>query len=140
MSQVGMRVCELGSPGALRDQLVDAVLRGEKTATTSLLSEWEDEKERLPIAGERQRLVDSDGWPVAVIELVHIEVIRLGDVDLRLALTEGEGFASVKQWREAHEAFWRVADTRISDHAPASLADDTRIVVEHFRLAGQPLA
>jgi uncharacterized protein YhfF len=100
-----MRVCEFGTPGSLRDRLVVAVLAGEKTATSSLLSEWESEGETLPVAGELQAVVNSDARPVAIIELLGVDVIRLGDADLQLALDEGEGFRSITDWRQAHERF-----------------------------------
>jgi uncharacterized protein YhfF len=45
-------VCEFASPGPLRDRLVGAVLRGEKTATSSLLVEWELERAPVPPKGE----------------------------------------------------------------------------------------
>ncbi len=138
MSEVPERLCEFAFPGALRDRLVGAVLCGEKTATSSLLVEWEHDEKPLPVVGERQTVVDSDGRPVAVIELVAVEVIRLADADLRLAVEEGEGFAGVAEWREDHERFWseEVLPTLPSGIA-GSLDDDTRVVVQRFRLVAQ---
>jgi uncharacterized protein YhfF len=92
MSGTPSRACEFALPGPLRDRLVGAVLDGTKTTTWSLLAQWESEKEELPDVGERQTLLDSGARPVAVIELVGVDVIRLGDADVRLALDEGEGF------------------------------------------------
>jgi uncharacterized protein YhfF len=106
MSALPDRRCEFGWPGPMRDRLVEAVLTGDKTATSSLLSEWQAEEEQLPCVGERQLVVDSAEKPVAVIEIVGVEIIRLGDADLDLAIAEGEGFCSVDDWREAHEDFW----------------------------------
>lgn len=138
MTDTPERICEFALPGTLRDRLIAAVLRGEKTATSSLLVEWEEEGQPLPAAGERQRIVDSDGQAIAVIELLAVNVLRLGDVDLRLALEEGEGFRSVEQWRESHERFWN--QTRGEDSADASasaLDDSTLVVAERFRLVEQ---
>jgi uncharacterized protein YhfF len=118
-----LRLCEFGYPGPLRDRLVAAVLAGVKTATTSLLDEWAREGEALPSPGERQLVVDSAERPIATIEILSVETIRLGDADLRLALDEGEGFADVAAWRAAHEGFWQGAVT-----------DETLLVVERFRL------
>ena len=63
------------------------------------------------------------------------EVIRLGDADLQLASDEGEGYGSVREWRDAHEAFWR---SEVLPGLPGSerlqIDDDTRIVVERFRV------
>ncbi len=99
MPNEGYRVCDLGYPGPLRDRLVAAVLRGEKTATSSLLAEWEQEEDPLPESGGHRTLIDSGGRAVGVIEIRSADVIRLGDADLRLAIAEGEGFGSVAQWR-----------------------------------------
>lgn len=132
------RLAEFGFPGPLRDRLVDAILRGEKTATSSLFAEYEADGEPLPQAGERQIVVDSEGRAVAVIEVVATSVIRLGDADLALALDEGEGFGSVAEWRVEHERFWNdeVRPT-LGDPAALTLDDDTSIVVERFRLVGR---
>ena len=119
----------------LRDRLVAAVLRGEKTATSSLLVEWEEEGEALPTAGQHQLVVDSDGRGVATIEVVQVDVIRLGDADLRLAIDEGEQFETVAQWREEHERFWNENSLpNLPEHLGYSLTDDSLVVVERFRL------
>jgi uncharacterized protein YhfF len=136
------RVAEFGFPGELRDRLVEAILRGEKTATTGLLIEWELDGEPVPHAGERLLVVDSSPAPVAVIEIEDVRVVRLADVDIATARAEGEGFVSVREWRVAHEAFWNgYADELRSRLADASwrVTDDTPVVVERFRLVG-PLA
>ena len=51
MSDDASRVLEFAFPGPIRDGLVARVLSGEKTATSSLLVEWEVEEEPLPIVG-----------------------------------------------------------------------------------------
>jgi uncharacterized protein YhfF len=127
-------VIEFAFPGALRDQLVAAVLRGEKTATSGLLAEYEHDGEQLPRVGARSSVLDSAGKPVAVIEVTEVRVVRIGDVDLQFALDEGEGFVSVADWREAHERFW---DSYVRDalgDPEWQLTDDTLIVAERFRL------
>ncbi len=131
---------ELGMPGPLRDRLVGAVLAGEKVATSSLLLQHEDEGEALPQPGERRLMVDSSSVAVAVVEVLDVYIIRLGDADLQLALDEGEGFRSVEEWRDAHEAFWREC-VRPSLRNPEkwSLDDDAEVVVERFRVLDGPL-
>jgi uncharacterized protein YhfF len=118
---------EFAFPGPLRDRLVAAVLRGEKTATCWLLAESEEGSEPMPEPGDRWSVVDSDDKPVGVIETLDVRVMRMGDVDLQIALDEGEGFESVADWRAQHEDFWRGYRDDVLD-------DDTLVVVERFRL------
>lgn len=120
----------LGNPGPLRDRLVAATLSGEKTATSSLLAEYVDEP--LPEPGQRFRVIDSTDHDVGIVEVTSIEVIALADATLELAVAEGEGFASVAEWRTAHEDFWNDDD----DVAELGITidDDTQIVVEYFRV------
>lgn len=129
-------MCEFAVAGPVRDRLVAAVLGGVKTATASLLAQWEQDDEPLSVVGERQAVLDSLGQAVAMIELVAVDVVRLCEVDQRVAGDEGEGFASVAEWRAGHERFW-------TEHVLPGLAgtdqlnDDTMVVVERFRLVEQ---
>ncbi|MCX4552029.1 ASCH domain-containing protein [Streptomyces sp. NBC_01267] len=125
----------LAFPGPLRDQLVQAVLRGEKVSTSGLLAEFEAEKEELPPVGERSALIDSDGREVAVIEVTEVRVLRLGDVDLQHALDEGEGYTSVAEWRAGHERYWNGEEMReaLGDE-DFTVDDETMIVAERFRV------
>ena len=128
-------VAEFAFPGPLRDQLVAAILDGTKTTTTGLVADYEHEGSPLPHAGQRQAVVDSAGNRVAVIELTAVRVIRLGEVDLAHALGEGEGYASVAEWRAGHEGFWHSAEMRAAlDDPDFAVDDDTLLVVEEFRL------
>ena len=131
---------EFGFPRTdLRRRLVAAILRGEKTSTTGLLSDYEREGEPLPKVGERFRLIDEQDHPVGVIETTEVWVTTIGEVDLPFAVEEGEGFGSVAEWRQAHVDFWlSYADaTRAWLNDPEwQLGDDTKIVCERFRLVG----
>lgn len=128
------RICEFGFPGPLRDRLVNAVLRGTKTATSSLLADWLRDDEPLPSEGELQTVVDSEGVPVATIEIVACEVTRLGSVDDRVAQAEGESYATAAGWRAEHERFWIDEVLPGWGEDPPVLDDDTPIVVQWFRV------
>jgi uncharacterized protein YhfF len=113
----------------LRRKLVDAVLRGDKTATAGLRSDYAPHTdEPLPEVGERFALLDFDDRPVAVVETTEVRIVPAGEIDLEFARDEGEGFETVADWRRAHERFW-------SDH---EIDDDTLIVAERFRLVERP--
>ncbi|WP_327307546.1 ASCH domain-containing protein [Streptomyces sp. NBC_01298] len=126
---------EFAFPGPLRDALVAAVLSGAKTTTTAVLADYEAAGDPLPVAGERMVIVDSAGRPVGVLEVTDVRVLRLADVDLRHALDEGEGFASVAEWRSGHEDFWHGPQMREALGDPHfTVDDDTPVVAERFRL------
>jgi uncharacterized protein YhfF len=111
------------------------VLAGRKTATSSLLAQWECEREALPTVGERQIVPDSNGRPAATIELTAIDVVPLAEVGLRLVREEGERYKSVNDWRQAHERYW-AADV-IPQFPRASrrrIDGDTLVVLERFRV------
>ena len=125
-----METAEFAFPGELRDRLVAAILRGEKTSTTGLYAEYEEEGEQIPDPGTQCLVVDSDGRGVAVIELTSVDVVRIKEIELQFALDEGEGFNSVAEWRAAHEEFWASYRTEAID-------DDTLVVAERFRLVSR---
>ncbi len=130
---------EFAFPGPLRDQLVAAVLDGSKTTTTSLLTEYERAGEPPPAAGRRHAVADSAGHLVALIETTAVRVLRLAEVDLDHALGEGEGFATVAEWRAGHEQFWHSPEMRAELGDPGfSVSDDTLVVAEAFRLVPEP--
>jgi uncharacterized protein YhfF len=131
-----LSVGEFAFPGPLRDQLVAAVLDGTKTTTTGLLDDYAREGEPLPRPGDREVVIDSAGEPVALIEIVMVRVVRVGDVDLAHALGEGEGYASVADWRAGHEDYWHSDAMREYVGDPAfTVDDDTSAVAVEFRLA-----
>ncbi|GAA0915600.1 2'-5' RNA ligase family protein [Nonomuraea longicatena] len=125
---------EFGFPGELRDRLVAAILSGEKTATSSLLLEYEKEGEPLPSAGEWSVLVDSAGRRIALLETSEVRVVPLRDVDDRFARDEGEGFADTAEWRAAHVAFWTSPGMVAALGERPLIDDDTPVVAERFRL------
>ncbi len=128
-------IAEFGFPGPLRDRLVAAILAGTKTTTSSLVAGYEKDGEALPRAGLREAVADSAGHIVAVIQTTGVRVVRLADVDLAHALGEGEGYASVAEWRAGHERFWHSAEVRKELGDPAFQVDDeTLIVTQAFRL------
>jgi uncharacterized protein YhfF len=129
---------EFGFPRTdLRRQLVDAILRGEKTSTTGLLSDYQRDGDPIPEVGQRFVLIDENDSEVGVIETTEVFVTTIGEVDLPFAIEEGEGFASVAEWRAAHERFWLsyADETRAWLNDPGwHPTDATLIVCERFRL------
>ncbi|WP_261252218.1 ASCH domain-containing protein [Bifidobacterium polysaccharolyticum] len=126
---------EFAFPGPERDRLVEAILDGRKTATTSLMAEFIHDHEPLPSSGRQTILVNSDNQPVAVLRYASVSVIRLGVVTWQHVLNEGEGYKSPAEWREAHESFWTSENMRQALDDPDFTVDDqTLVVLETFHV------
>jgi uncharacterized protein YhfF len=122
--------------GGLGDRLLDAVLRGEKTATSSLAVEYLS-GDPLPRVGERLSLVDSQGVVRGTVETTKVTITPLHLVGDDVAHDEGEGFADAAAWRRAHVRFWdEVADLVRAEAGDPSweLRESEPVVVQWFRL------
>ncbi|MQS05874.1 ASCH domain-containing protein [Streptomyces alkaliphilus] len=124
----GLRALELGTPGALREELNALVLAGRKVATTGLLAEYAEEGEELEHVGERMALLDDEGGAIAVVEITGVEVTSFAGVPWEHARAEGEGDASLEEWREGHRRFWAREGTPVED--------GTEVVCLSFRVVG----
>lgn len=111
----GMRALELGTPGGLREELNSLVLAGRKTATTGLLAEYVEETEGLEFVGERLALLDDDGRAVATVEITGVDLTSFAEVTWEHAAAEGEGDASLEDWRAGHRRFWEREGTPVKD-------------------------
>ncbi|WP_298339659.1 ASCH domain-containing protein [Ferrimicrobium sp.] len=120
----------------LGDRLLAAVLRGEKTATSSLVVEYLS-GEPLPRVGQRSELVDHAGRRHGMIETTRVRIIPLDEVGDDVARDESKSLTNAAEWRRAHEAFWRETIEMIRADAgdPTwELRDSEPVVVEWFRL------
>ncbi|MFD3732107.1 ASCH domain-containing protein [Streptomyces sp. NPDC058632] len=113
-----MRALELGTPDGLRDELNSLVLAGRKTATTGLLAEYVEETEGLEFPGERLALLDNDGRAVATVEITGVEMTSFAEVTWEHAAAEGEGDASLEDWRAGHRRFWQREGIPVEDGTP----------------------
>ncbi len=127
-----------GYPGddGFGDLLLDAVLRGEKTATSSLAIEYLSGVP-LPRAGQRLVLQDHEGGVHGVVEITRVTIIPMHLVGDDIARDEGEGFADGAAWRRAHVSFWTEVSHLIRAEAADpnwQLRDTEPVVVQWFRL------
>ena len=106
-------VGEYGEPGPLRDQLVKALVSGQKTATSSLHRHYLDAGEALPTVGQTELVIDSAGRPVCLLEISRVDLVRAQDVTDDFVRAEGEGFDTWDEWWSAHQSFWSEGDEGI---------------------------
>ena len=123
-----------GATPAHADGLLQLVLDGVKTGTSSSLWDFESGGDPLPEEGEFSIILDGAGVPRAVIKTTQIRIVAFGDVDAEHARAEGEGDRTLGHWRAVHERYWR-------EHSqnPRGYEDDMPVVCERFRLLYPPV-
>lgn len=122
----GRRSFELGTADAMRTGLNRLVLSGRKTASTGLLAVYTEEAEGVEYPGETLALLDKDGVGVALIEVTSVAVKPFAEVTWDHVEAEGEGHASVREWRAGHRRYWDRLGTPVDDR--------TMVVCVGFRL------
>jgi uncharacterized protein YhfF len=126
----GLRVLELGAPGDMRTWLTDLVLTGRKTATAGLLElDYHAENEELEHVGEHLALIDDAGTHAATVEVVDVVLLPFAEVTWVFAESEGEGYDTIDDWREAHRRYWRDEGVVVDD--------TTTVVCLSFRLVSR---
>jgi uncharacterized protein YhfF len=124
-----LRSFAFGDSPRLADELLELVLKGEKTATCST----EDEPD-ISRPGERWIVRDGSGTPRCVIETVEVTFCRYLEVDAAFAHDEGEGDRSLAYWRSAHRRYFGRLGRFSED---MMLMCERFRVVEIFELAGK---
>lgn len=111
------------------DELLDLVIDGTKTGTSSSLWDYEAEGEELPSEGTLGIVVDGSGTPRALVVTSRVRTVPFDQVDEEHALAEGEGDRSLASWRQVHEWFF-------TEHAShdRGFASDMPVVLEELRV------
>ena len=102
------------------DELLQLVLRGEKTATCCIYRDGNTNQ-----AGDIGIILDSAGNAQAIIEDTRVSIVPFNQVTEEFSQKEGEGDKTLASWRKIHEAFWK------------DITPDTLLECEEFRLLYQ---
>lgn len=119
-----------GDSPDLANELLKLVLAGTKTATASLVVEYQDAAEQIPQKGDLSILLDGGGEPRALIRTTQVETVPFDEVTAEHAWAEGEDDRSLETWREQHERFWRRTLAGTAHEFDPSLA----VVCEQFEV------
>ncbi len=119
-----------GNSAAMADELGALGVQGIKTATCSLLWEYEAENEPLPRAGDLSIILDGAGCPLCIIRTTDVEIKRFNQVDEQFAFDEGEGDRSLDYWRRAHQRFFARRCTALN----REFSDTIPLVCERFKV------
>ena len=110
---------ERWSFGIDNDKLIDLVLNGKKTATTSIYEEKE-----LPTIGEQSIITYNNGQDACVVETLDYKIIKFKDIDENLSKLEGEG--PHEEWKQKHILFFQ--------NRKENFNDDTLVLFETFKV------
>lgn len=119
-----------GDGPEMADELGALIAAGIKTATCSVLWEWEAEGESPPETGTVTIVLDGRGRPLCIVETTEVTVRKYNEVDANFAREEGEGDLSLEYWREAHKNFF----SRYLPKIGREFSEDMPLVCERFRL------
>lgn len=109
--------------GINNDELVELVISGKKTATTSLYSGYSG---NLPKIGDKSIITYSNGEDACLIENTNVIVTEFKNITEELSYLEGEGVRSLKYYRKVHEDYFKTKDKNFNDN--------TLVVFEIFRV------
>lgn len=121
-----------GNTETMADELVQLVLDGQKTGTSSAheLYALPGEDEPVPQAGQIDIILDGRDQPVGIIQNIAVIILPFKDISAEMARKEGEGDLSLTYWRNVHIDFW----TPYFAKNDLIFNDDTPIVYEEFKL------
>lgn len=119
-----------GNSPEMADELGSLVQAQVKTATCSMLWEYDFDGEPLPEVGDLSIILDGSERPLCLIETVEVEIRPYNEVDERFASDEGEGDRSLNYWRQAHWNFFSKVCARLG----RTPAENMPLVCERFRL------
>ena len=122
----GLRAVEFGTPGEMRQRLVNLVVNGNKRATAGLLSEYAAAGEPVECVGEQLAVIDDEGSHVATVSVTKVVLSRFADVPDEFAIAEAEGDLNAADFRASHSTYW----SRQGIH----VTDDTLVVWLYFDL------
>ena len=106
------------------DELIDLVLQGEKTATTSLYSEYN--KENIPKIGDQSIIVYNNGKDACLIENKNILITEFKNITSEIAFLEGEGDKSLNYYKKEHKELFKKINKNFNENTP--------VVVEIFKV------
>lgn len=102
------------------DKLVNLVLNGKKTATTSLY-----EFDSLPIVGDISILTDLNNNDMCILKTNKVVVTEFKNITWDLAKLEGED-NSLEEWRKVHKTYFSKIDSNFND--------ETKVIFEIFEV------
>ena len=90
---------QIGDSKASADEGARLVLQGLKTATSSLIWEYEGSDVEAPRIGSLSILLDGDGEPVCIVETTQLLERPFMEIEESFAVAYGEWDRTLESWR-----------------------------------------
>jgi uncharacterized protein YhfF len=119
-----------GDNPRLADELGQLIVQGVKTATCSVLWEWEAKGSPLPEVGLMTIVLNGRNQPLCIIETTEVTIRPFNEVDEQFAYEEGEDDRSLAAWRREH---WRYF-SRVLPKIGKTVTQDMPLVCERFHV------
>ncbi|MBI9049082.1 MAG: ASCH domain-containing protein [Anaerolineaceae bacterium] len=119
-----------GDAVEMADELGALVVAGTKTATCSLLWEYEVDNETIPQVGNLSIILDGKNNPICIIKTTEINIRQFNAVDANFAYDEGEDDRTLESWRKAH---WRYF-SRICQNIGCEVTESMPLICERFQV------
>ncbi|WP_442878407.1 ASCH domain-containing protein [Clostridium sp.] len=116
--------------GVDADLLASLVLKGEKTATSSLYLLYETESHPLPKTGSYHIILDSNENAICIIEITKVYIEEFKNISEEHAYKEGEGDKSLQYWRSVHDKFFSQCMLEVGKE----FTDNMKVVCEEFKV------
>jgi len=107
--------------GIDNDKLINLVLLGKKTATTSIYDEND-----LPIINEEKILIFNNEKKACITKTIDFKIMKFKDMTEDYARLEGEGDLSLDYWKKVHHDFFKKQNNDFNE--------DSLIVFETFKV------
>jgi signal transduction histidine kinase/uncharacterized protein YhfF len=122
--------------GGLGEHLIQLVLEGRKTVSTSLQREWELEG-GPPRIGQRLPVLDGAGRRRAIVEVTQVMVVPFSIIDDDIVAAELAAGESAEDWRASQRAFYEGSREEMAlllGEPGWRITDDEPIIVTWFAL------
>ena len=88
--------------GINNDKLIELVLEGKKTATSSLYN-----FDKIPVIGEKSIIHFDNEKDACIVKIIDYKIIKFNEMTEELAKLEGEGDLSLDYWKKVHLNFFK---------------------------------
>ncbi|WP_261891985.1 ASCH domain-containing protein [Acaryochloris marina] len=121
---------QFGDTPELANRLGHLILEGNKTATCSVLWEWEAEQSPLPTVGAKTIVLDGNEIPICIIETVEVNIYPFDQVNAQFAYDEGEDDRTLESWRQEHWKYFSRVLAKIGKEPTLNMP----LVCERFQI------